>query len=750
MTNRSQSDQHATSEQRKVTAQLGRDQLEQALNRALAAGSRTLPRQVRYILALSQMTNVKPDSSSYPEKPLTIAEARLDALVELANMLTPDQLQTLLREILQIPDADHRLMMLARVATYMPESERNAIAGEVWSQARRLPDPYVRSQLYFQIVEFAPTHTAKATLSDPKISTVMQLANSIKTVEARIRSLVALARHLPTDTRLDLFDEILDEIDASENDGLRANTINTIAAQLSEDIEKRILRSALKIRNPAERARALTALARNISSALELRVGGEALDAISEISSEEDRVDALVAFAPQLGTADEGEDFPALLEQALTIAISFARRRVRARALVALASHLTIDLQGEALAAVNSLSSERERATLLAELAPTLPPDMLVASMAVAHTMREQDSRVHALAIMARYAPTYARSQTLLDALAAASNLPHHFERVTALLELVDVLPDHLRDQAFTNALETTRSIDNENARSRALSLLGQHLPDLLLQRATDMAFEINDHQLRLNALNNIIPRLDDKKRHEAVTHLLDSVRHIPFDYKQARALVGVAPQLTPELMPDAIKIADALADPYDQVTAYIALAQNIPPADRPEIIAKAKKLIAEIDDGYDRSSALAAITPFLPDRDRDELSEAAKEVIELIHDDYDRASAITILAPLLAYGETGIAPKTPDRGTLIHTAYHTALEIPQQTYRIRQLSAGIKLWLALDLEARYDLWQSIAKRMIRIPLSDVLLCLGALTPIFESLGDADQMKEIAYILGAR
>src|SRR5690606_6406475 len=101
----------------------------------------------------------------------------------------------------------------------------------------------------------------------------------------------------------------------------------------------------------------------------------------------------LIAFAPHLEYVTDTEHFPHLLEQALGIAISIKRRHLRARVLVALAPHLTLDLQGEALAAVHSLSSERDRAMLLAQLAPTLPPNMLVASLAVAHSMEEPDAR---------------------------------------------------------------------------------------------------------------------------------------------------------------------------------------------------------------------------------------------------------------------------------------------------------------------------------------------------------------------
>ncbi len=39
---------------------------------------------------------------------------------------------------------------------------------------------------------------------------------------------------------------------------------------------------------------------------------------------------------------------------------------------------------------------------------------------------------------------------------------------------------------------------------------------------------------------------------------------------------------------------------------------------------------------------------------------------------------------------------------------------------------------------------------MSSLPLADVLLCLGTLTPVIQSLGGDESLKEIAKILGVR
>jgi hypothetical protein len=748
MTDHPATGQRAAPESRRATPTPERGPLEQAFHRSLAAGPAALTRQVRYILALSQMTAAAPAATPHQQKPVPVTGARLAALVELADTLDDAQRRNLVKEIQQLHDSHTRLCLLLQMTPHLPVAEQKALMAESWRQAGTIDDPVTRSELLHHLAEALPA-TDEAAIDSP-VTRVLQLARSMQNLEARIRALVALATILPGRSGIDLFNRVLDEIDHIDSDILHANAINTLSGHLPETVEERAIKSALKISSPVERARALTTLARSISPAREERIRSLALNTIADIRNEEERAEALIEFAPFLEPVTGLEGYPELLERALSIAVSLSKRYARAQALVALAPHLTPDLQGEALAAVNSLADEGDRALLLADLAPTLPPDILVASMAVAHTMREQDARVHALTILAHYAPAHARSQTMLDALAAATNLPHHYERVTALMALVDVLPPQLQDQAFTSALETTRLIENENSRARALSLLGQHLPPRLLNRALEAAYEIEDLQQRLNALLGMITRVTDRERLEVQQHLLESARQIPFDYKRARALASIAPHLSPELIQRALEIAEQLDDPYDRVSTYIALAQNLPPEKRPPVIARAKETIGKIDDGYDRSSALAAIAPFLPDSQRSNLSQLIYRVIRSIEDDYDQASAISILAPLLIAGDREDRPALPDQAEVLLAGLKAALEIPQQTLRVRQFSAGLAFWEGLDETGRYELWQAAAWQLSSLPLADVLLCLGAALPVLQAIGGEENLEEIAQILGVR
>lgn len=749
MTNPSNTGQR-TSERKKGTPSLNRATIEQAFNAALEAGPKAMTQQIRYILALSQMTAAEPDSTPYAQKPQTIAQARLTALAELVETMGEAQQRRLIREVSQVTDLEVRLQLLIRLALHIAPQHYRALIRDLWSHTYNLTDGVIRARIIFQLVPLL-TLLHDEPSAPSALLEVIALAQSITNTEARIRSLVALAPHLPQAISIRLFNRVLDEVDKIPNDSLRCNAISAISKPLPHEVEEHALRTAENIQSPSDRARALTALARHIPDDLQSRLRAATLDAIDAIANEEDRAEALMVYAPNLEYATEDGGFPELLAKALQIAVSMTRRHIRARVLVGLAPHLTLDLQGEALAAVHNLSNERDRATLLAELAPTLPPEMLVASLAIAHTMRQQDARVHALTILAHYVPQNARDQTLLDALAAASNLPHHYERVTALIALIDVLPEQLRTQAYTNALETTRLIENENARARALSQIGAYLPPHLLKRALEAAYELSDLQQRLSALTGLVPYAQGEDQENALQHLLESASSTPFEYKRARALASIAPLLTQPLLHEAATLASELEDPYDRVTAYIAIAQHLPPDQRPEIMMKAWELTSSIDDGYDQASALAAIAPFLPESAQADLAQMAGMIIGGIMDEYDQASAISILAPMLADSEVGAVAPMLDAFQALEEGFETALNVPQQSLRMQLLQEGVQRWVEItNREQQYSLWKIVARHLISLPLADVLLCLGTLFPVIQTMAGAESLKDIAHILGSR
>lgn len=732
-------------ESKKTTAPLNQHQIEQALELTLKSGAQSIPQQIRYILAISQMMSARTSTQPYGTKPLTISQARVSMLVGLAASLNNEQIHDLAGEINAMDNPGVRLWLLARIGHRLPSSRQRTILQDFLTGQIEIKDPAMRAEALFHLAQFPllkqPEGHTSATL--PKI---LEVAMRISNTETRVRSLTALVEYAPPDAARYLVRHVLDDIATTQNEKLRSNTISALAEHIPAGAAKDLLDSIDMVRTPIERAQVLIALIPVLPNKADL--SRQCLDFISAIPADEDRTEALIDFAPCMTHISDDPGYAEILKHALTIALSMSRRPLRARSLVALSPFLPNDLKGEALATVNSLANERERAQLLAKLAPLLPHDMVVASLAIAHTMREQDARVQALGVLAHYAPEYARSQTILDALAAASNLPNHYERVGALISLVDILPPQLQDQAFTNALETTRLIDNENARARALSLLGHYLPERLLGRALEAANDLNDSQQRLNTLTSLAPRLSAKQQQHALRTMLECARQMPFEFKRATALVSIAPHLTEALVPEALAIADSIHDPYDVTNAYIALAHKLPPKERSKRLSHARTLIKQIEDGYDHACALTAILPLLDEADHADLESEALAIVNMIEDDYDQASAIGLLAPIVAKTIT-IDEQTPlpESYALIEQGILIALDIPYQGIRVVTLQKAMHAWARLDKMQRYALWIVVARRLKTLPLADVLLCLDVMVTVIEAMAGDTFSQELIRIL---
>lgn len=705
--------------------------------------------QMALLVMVCRLNDQRPQRPRLP-KPISSQMARVQLLMSQVHALTPAQRTYLLNEIERADDEALRLNFLAQLVPHLPASRRQPLVEAVWRGVKGVGNANARATLLFHL--FTPLDDLQNTPSTAFMA-IYNIARRIPDRDARTRSLIALAQHVPPAFSRKIQVGVLDIIEGMPRDTARGNALVTLAPTLHPTLHERAHRVAVALQAPEERARALTALAAlNISTTADA-IRLETLDTIEQITSEEARTEALVAYAGLLTDIQVTSDsFPLVLERALLLAVSLPRRVFRARALVALAPYLPRDLQGEAIAAVNDLQSERERADRLAELAPRLEPDMLVASLAVAHTMQQQDARVHALTTLAHHVPEHARQQTLLDALAAASNLPRQFERVIALVNLLDILPEALQEQAFTNALEATRLIDNPNTRARALNMLSATLPEHLLPRAREIANTLEDPQRRLSALEVLVNRLPADQRPPLYEQMLQIVGEIRYEYRQSRALLAVAEQLPAEFVTQATELARNIDDPYDRVSALIALAQNTPPSERMGLLREAWRLLRQVESGYDRASALAAISPLLPPGAEADLTRAISGAIGSITDPYDQASAIILLAPLLAQAKPHHTPNLPDKSVVLRDGLRVALRASGQTERAELVAAGVALWVSSyppDDNAVHDnLWRDIFPRLGLLPLADAALCVEALLPILRHLAGPGGVTEALRAFG--
>lgn len=704
--------------------------------------------QVRALLAYAHAYDQK-QPTQRPAKPLSPNAARLSLLVDVVATMNAAQTLNLLTSLEHIQDETLRFDLLSRVARYLPPDKRRDVVDTVWRGVRGVGSASARARLLFQLY---PLVEEIQNTPPTSFMAVFDIAQNIDNVETRTRSLIALSRYVPPDLTLSVQRSVLDAVDSMSGDTSKTNTLVSLSETLAPELIDRALACAMDIHTPDERVRALTSLARVLPADRTRNVQEEVLRSIEGIAAEEHRVEALTAFAPYLEyVREEAADFPAILERALAVAVGVTRRQFRARALVALAPMLPSELQGEALAAVHALPYERDRATMLATLAATLPPNMLVASLAVAHTMNDQDARVHALTALAHRLPEQARPQTVRDAFAAAMNLPRQFERVTALMELVDLMPSELVHQVYLSALETTRMIKNVNSRARALNMMSADLPDDLLTRAVDIARTLQEAQQRLSALGPLVERLPAEQQQPLLANMLETLRDIRHEYRRSRAIMSVAALMPKTMQPALIEAAHSIRDPYDRLSALIAIAQNTNAAERVPLVGEAWTLLRQVENGYDRASGLAAIAPLLPASAEGDLTRAVGMVIGSIMDEYDQASAIILLAPLLATDKTRTI-NLPSKTAVLRDAIRVALRTTDQAERAELLAEGVRHWVdsvpTSERAIHNALWSDLIPRMGVLPLADVVLCVGALLPLVRHLAGERGVQEVLSAMG--
>jgi hypothetical protein len=729
-------------------------EIDHGWQQAINHGPVMLAQQVAYALAVSLQHAPVSEPATVPDQDATAqphAQSGLLTLAALAEVMEVRERIALLDEIdaLDAPTVRARGLML--LAPHVSGKKQRDVIHDAYKATRDITDPGTRAALLGSLIPLLQD-SQYGEIPSGLVAETLDLASRINNVEARLRSLTALAQYVAPTIRIALLLAVLDNIATMSQSDAQAGALIVLAPYLLEEVHHRTLTVAAHISDPAARARALTGLARHLPEQLQPRLRAAALEAVATIANENERAQALAAFAPHLeGVRDDKEEFPILLERALEIAINMHHREARARALVGLHTRLPHNLQGEALAAVNAVGDEHHRAQMLAELAPALSPDIAIAALAVAHDIRQRDARFLALKSLGSRQTGAAAERTWLDALAVAVGLPRQLERVLALAELAPQLPDELRYRTLVNALNTARSIVNERARVRAISTLAPLLVDhqQLLADALADSHTVTNPVEKAGAMIALIPCLPEGDPTQAtISESLSLLREISVEYRRARALISMAEYVSGEHLVEAIRIALEITDPYDRATTLIALMQGLDAADRPRILQEALQSARGIMDDYDRASALAALWPLADAQSQADIARSVLAAVRQIGDDYDRASGISVFAPLLAAQE--MPSLLPPESQVLREALLSACRVADTHQRAVLLKDLSPAWIELHPpNVGYALWCEVLILLSRRTLPDLLNDLSALSGVLQAIGSKDAQQQVVQVVKA-
>ncbi|MFL7810151.1 MAG: hypothetical protein AB8I80_16050, partial [Anaerolineae bacterium] len=337
----------------------------------------------------------------------------------------------------------------------------------------------------------------------------LESAMAIKGEWSRAKVLAALAPQLSGAERTQAVDAGLKSALAIEDDKQRVEALAALAPYLSGDALEQGLAATLTIEGGWQQAKALanlipprgvqTALvawrsrARKAVLAIEhawARAGTPApqrrLSKTLSIEDDYRRARALAALAPQLS----GEARIEALERGLDATLAIGPEMYRAQVLLALAPQLTGEALARGLEAALAIGNEGDRAQALAALAPRLTGEArrraLETALDGALTIRSKRYCVETLAALAGHLAGEARTRALNRGLDAALAIGDEWNQAHALAALAP----QLIGEAADRGLEAALAIRRDGPRARALAALAAHLTGEAQARALKRGLE--------------------------------------------------------------------------------------------------------------------------------------------------------------------------------------------------------------------------------------------------------------------
>ncbi len=337
----------------------------------------------------------------------------------------------------------------------------------------------------------------------------------------------------------------------------------------------------------------------------------------------------------------------------------------QAQALSELASHLSEPLLQEALAIAQQIEQASERANALAGLAPHLPVKLLKDALGIARTIEPEPERANALVGLV----PYLSEKLLEETLAATRTFEDMIVRGKVLVELVPRLAESCHPQAALlkdnlsrnilpaarQALATILATDGDDYwKAQALAAMAQRLPKDLKMEALKEALKATDRvghrdwpsleYLRAQALLELVPQLSQELMKEA----LDVAFHIwPDDQSRASAFIGLVPYLPQELLTSA-GMADSIGDEVARSKVMIAIEKRSSQEKKwadlmsfPELLSYDALAVGDKDD---RAKTLTCLAPYLP---KTMLSEVLV-AIRAIDNEESRTQAMVDIASIL------------------------------------------------------------------------------------------------------
>lgn len=430
------------------------------------------------------------------------------ALKGLAPYLSASLVQKALVRVQAIKDETYRVLLLARLASHLPEPLQDQVLHEVLAITRSIEDENYRAGL---LGILAPL------LSRPLAQEAMAITQTISAENIRAWALAGMAPSdliersywisqlgptnglAPRLAELGYFDEAITAAYTIKNNAIRAWTLAGLAFHLTEPLKGQVLREAIVIGQVIADLREWAALLSELVKSLSETPLRDAIAAAQSIENEETQSAAMAGLLSRLAGLGHPE---------------------------------------EALALVRETKTEWAQAVALAKLGPFLSKPLLEPALEIVQAMKRDWDRVKALAELVPYLPDPRKSQIMADLLDTAqthnTSLDVRKMALAGLAPLVSHLTEPLRQEVLTTGCDLGPEVV-----SMLVPYLQEPLREEILREMLVKAEGLDNvpliphlpQSLKLQTLQKILPKAleaDGSTRVWALTHISQQLSDLP------------------------------------------------------------------------------------------------------------------------------------------------------------------------------------------------------------------------------
>lgn len=363
------------------------------------------------------------------------------------------------------------------------------------------------------------------------------------------------------------------------------------------------------------------------------------------------RLELLVDFAPHI-TAGQVETLYHDLSQ---INDTGVRLLLQSRLAKFLSTEQQVALIRDAWKVINTIEDLPQRTRILFQLAHLdVPPQdasnrpgIVTEMFRFARSIGNPEGRIRSLTALAVYAPPAAAKRLYERVLAELAKIRNDGLRSTTISSLATRIPNELEADIIAGALAIRAPV----ARARALTALAQALPDRieLVNLAAEAIAVISEEDERIEALTVFVPCLFGQKDHGEYPQALTAALGIAVDFTRrplrARALVALAPYLTPDLQQEALAAVHALPNERERATLLGELAPHLPS----NMLVASLAVAHSMREQDARVHALSILAHYLPDNQaRAQTMLDALAAASNLHNPFERVRALIGLADVL------------------------------------------------------------------------------------------------------